>query len=206
MGRTLPCLIGGVNTWKESEAILPVRTEQYAKRRRSYVKTPKRIWTGFKVLDTPKNEYPMRSDAEMHDGDPKPNASFGQLIADEEFLALEHLFDLVQGLEQWANGGLVCFGAVHETGFVNTIWTDNRLTPWKRERSESDQLLIVLYTQSLTESIAPWGKCRSWPAGENEIVKLGIEHSDDLGTFVIHDCLVLLVPKHGDGEPAGHVM
>jgi len=32
--------MGGVNTGKESEAVLPVRTEQYAKRRGSYEKTP----------------------------------------------------------------------------------------------------------------------------------------------------------------------
>jgi len=43
------------------------------------------------------------------------------LVADEELLALEHLFDLVQGLEQWINSGLICFGAVRETGFVNSI-------------------------------------------------------------------------------------
>ena len=37
----------------------------------------------------------------------------------------------------------------------------------------------------------------------NEIVELGIEHPDDLGAFVVHNCLALLVPKHGNGEPVG---
>jgi len=36
---------------------------------------------------------------EANDGNPKPNVGFGQLFADEEFLALENLFDFVQGFE-----------------------------------------------------------------------------------------------------------
>ena len=37
--------------------------------------------------------------------------------------------------------------------------------------------------------------------GRDEIVELGVEHSDDLGAFVVHDRLVLLVPKDRNGEP-----
>ena len=35
----------------------------------------------------------------------------------------------------------------------------------------------------------------------DEIVELGIEDSDDLGTLIVHDRLILLVPKDRDGEP-----
>ena len=38
--------------------------------------------------------------------------------------------------------------------------------------------------------------------GRDDIVELGIEYSYDLGAFVVHNRLVLLVPKHGNGEPA----
>lgn len=39
------------------------------------------------------------------------------------------------------------------------------------------------------------------PVGRDEVVELGIEHSDYLGTLVIHDRLVLLIPKDGNSEP-----
>ena len=37
----------------------------------------------------------------------------------------------------------------------------------------------------------------------DEIVELGIEDSDDLGALVIHDFLILLVPKQRNGESMG---
>jgi hypothetical protein len=43
------------------------------------------------------------------------------LIANEKILALEDLFDLVQGLEHGVHCGLICFGGARETGFINPI-------------------------------------------------------------------------------------
>jgi hypothetical protein len=51
------------------------------------------------MLGALKSDRDRRSKRKTHDGDPEPNISFGQLIADEEFLALEHLFDPAQGLK-----------------------------------------------------------------------------------------------------------
>ena len=51
------------------------------------------------MLDALKSDRDKRSKTKTHDGNPEPNVSFGQLIADEELLALEHLFDPAQGLK-----------------------------------------------------------------------------------------------------------
>ena len=40
-----------------------------------------------------------RGGNKTHDSNPESDVSFSELIADEKFLALEHLFGLVQGLE-----------------------------------------------------------------------------------------------------------
>ena len=72
-------------------------------------------------------KHRTRGKEKTHDGDPKPDVSFGQLIADEELLvALELLFDLVQGFEQRIDRSLVCFWGIGEPSFVNTIWTGKK--------------------------------------------------------------------------------
>ena len=76
---------------------------------------------GPNVRRTPKNIGRGKS-GETHGGDPEPDIGFGQLVPDEKFLALEHLFDFVEAFEQWIYGGLVRFGGSRETGFVNPTW------------------------------------------------------------------------------------
>lgn len=39
----------------------------------------------------------------------------------------------------------------------------------------------------------------------DEVVEFGIEDSDDLRALIVHDGLILLVPKDGDGEPVGRL-
>jgi len=125
---------------------------------------------------------------EANDSDPEPNISFGQLITDEEFLALEYPLDLVQGLEHRMHGSLICLGAVCETGLVNSI-VDGVVNP------------IIGGVDFLAKFL--WIDVDIGLVGRNEIVELGIEYPDDLGAFVIHNRLVLLVPEHGNGEPSG---
>jgi len=125
---------------------------------------------------------------ETDDSDPKPNVCLGQLIPDDGFLALEYLFDLVQGLEHWKHGSLVCFSAVCEASLVNSI-VDSVVNPIINGVDFAAKFLGIDVNLGLV--------------GRDEIVELGVEHSDDLGAFVVHDRLVLLVPKDRNGEPSG---
>ena len=61
------------------------------------------------------------SKASTHHRDPKPDISFGQLIADEKFLSLEYLLDFVQGLEHRTHCGLIRLGGARESRFVNSV-------------------------------------------------------------------------------------
>lgn len=85
-----------------------------------------------------------RGEAEAYDSDPKPDVGFGELITDEELLALEQLFDFVQGREHRMHGGFICFGAARKTGLVNAICSGNASDAWDVREHENDQLLMVL--------------------------------------------------------------
>jgi len=125
---------------------------------------------------------------EADDSDPKPDVSFCELITDEEFLALERLFDLVQGLEHFINCSLICFGAARKTGLVNAV-IDSIVNP------------IVNGVDFLTKFLGinvDFGLING-----DKIVELRIEDSDDLGALVIHDFLIFLVPEHRNREPSG---
>ena len=79
----------------------------------------------------------LRGEAETYDSDPKPDVGFGELIADEEFLAFEQLFDLVQGREHCMYGGFIRFGAARKTGLVNTICSDNASNALEEENTKN---------------------------------------------------------------------
>jgi len=83
----------------------------------------------------PKNKHEKRRcNVKTHDRDPEPDVGFSEVITNEEFLALEQLFNLVQGLEYGVHRSLVGFGAARKASLVNSICTDNMSTPRTREK------------------------------------------------------------------------
>lgn len=103
--------------------------------------------------------------------------------------------DAVQSLKQSVQRFLVGFLRGREPGAVHPV-VDGRVYPLihgvdlgaqvQRVEPPASRGRMVCFAQALRQ----------------EGVELGEEHADDLAALVVYDCLVLLIPEDGDGDPA----
>jgi len=86
------------------------------------------------------------------------------------------------------HGSFIRFGTARETGLVNSI-VDSAINPIVDRINFLAKLLGINVDLCLV--------------GGDELVELGIEYSDNLGAFIVHDCVIFLVPEQRDGKPSG---
>jgi len=113
------------------------------------------------------------------DGDPKPDVGFGQDTSNEIVFSGQHLLKPIKRIEKWHDGFLVCLLRRCKSRLVHPI-VDSIIYPF----IDGIDFSLVRLRIDIQSSLVFW----------DDVIESRVEDANDVGTLIVHDRVVLLVP------------